>query len=81
MAFIIEIGVGRDRDSSSVRITGEEWHVINDNEANIFNITDKPLKEAVEKYFGKKPNDAYLHSPTPWNDLYKTYNWEQVKVH
>ena len=29
------------------------------------NLSDKQLKEAVKTYFGKKPNDAYLHSSTP----------------
>jgi hypothetical protein len=81
MAFSIEIVVGKDAASSSVKATGEEWHVITDKEAQTFGITDAALKSAVEAYFGKKPNDAYLHSPTPWNDLYKTYNWEQVTVH
>ncbi|KAL5484306.1 hypothetical protein EMCRGX_G020780 [Ephydatia muelleri] len=33
---------------------------------------------ALGKYFGKNPNDAYVRSPTPWNDLYKTYGWQQV---
>ncbi|MBC7556561.1 MAG: follicular epithelium yolk protein subunit, partial [Chryseobacterium sp.] len=32
------------------------------------------------KYFGKAPNDAYLHSDTPWDDLYKSYNWPQIQV-
>ena len=31
-------------------------------------------------YFGKKPADAYLHSPTPWGDLYETYCWQQVQT-
>ena len=52
--------------------------MITDNERQLFGITDAPLKNAVEKYFGKLPNDAYVRSPTPWNDLYKLYGWDQV---
>lgn len=81
MPFSILIDVGEDVKSSSVKATGEEWHVITPKEASTFKITDAALKSAVATYFGKKPNDAYLHSPTPWNDLYKTYNWEQVTVY
>src|SRR5690606_17389442 len=36
--------------------------------------------DAVKAYFGKSPNDAYLHSPTPWDDLYKRYSWPQVQM-
>jgi hypothetical protein len=55
-------------------------HVITDTEVNSFGIQDGPLKNAIGKYFGKNPNDAYLHSDTPWGDLYKTYNWPQVQT-
>lgn len=40
--------------------------------------SDYALKRAVQKYFGKRPNDAFLHSPTPWDDLYKRYEWPEV---
>ena len=52
--------------------------MITDSERQLFGITDAPLKNAVGRYFGKNPNDAYVRSPTPWNDLYKTYGWDQV---
>ena len=39
--------------------------MITDEERTTFQLSDKQLKEDVEKYFGKKPDDAYLHSPTP----------------
>jgi len=53
--------------------------IITENDRNSFKIGDANLKKAVENLFGKSPNDAYLKSPTPWNDLYRTYNWPQVK--
>lgn len=69
-----------DLDKKSVTASGTDVHVITDKEREAFGITDGPLKSAVEKYFGKRPNDAYLHSPTPWGDLYKTYHWPQVQT-
>ena len=40
----------------------------------------RTFEDAVNAYFGRSPNDAYLHSPTPWGDLYTTYNWPQVSM-
>ena len=69
----IEIHAGKDKASSSVKVTGTVQHVITDEERQSFKLEDAQLKDAVKKYFGKRPNDAFLHSPTPWDDLYKTY--------
>ncbi len=83
--FVITIVAGADMNSSSVEATGEVQEVITDDDRKTFNIEDSSLKSAVEKYFGKKPSDAYVKSNTPWGDLYTKYNWTQVqrvtKVH
>lgn len=34
----------------------------------------------MDKSFGKRPSDAFLHSPTPWGDLYRHYNWTQTST-
>ncbi|SMF37342.1 hypothetical protein [Pseudobacteriovorax antillogorgiicola] len=81
MGISVSIKAGDDKDTSSVQASGTINHVITDEERKNFGIEDHDLKEAVGKYFGKKPNDAYLHSPTPWNDLYKTYHWPQVETY
>jgi hypothetical protein len=81
MPFSIDIIVGDKIETSSVLASGEDAHVITDTEVVTFGIPDEQLKKAVESFFGKKPNDAFLRSPTPWGDLYKTYTWEQVTVH
>lgn len=69
---------GSDNQKSTARASGSVQHIISDQERNTFKLKDDQLKAAVESYFGKRPNDAYLHSPTPWNDLYNTYGWSQV---
>ena len=71
--FNISIVAGKDSSSSSVMVQGSVQHVITDEERSSFGLSDSQLKGAVDKYFGKQPNDAYLHSPTPWDDLYKRY--------
>ncbi len=76
----VSIVAGQDRAASSVTATGSIEHIITDAEKATFGLGDNQLKNAVNAYFGKKPNDAYLHSPTPWGDLYKTYSWSQVKM-
>lgn len=70
--------VSFDLDSKTVTASGADVHVISDSEKEAFDITEGPLKDAVKAHFGKRPNDAYLHSSTPWGDLYKSYNWPQV---
>ena len=80
MGFRIEIIAGSDKDVSEVRVVGVTQHVITPQEEYAFNVREPELRKAVEAYFGKKPNDAYLHSETPWGDLYKSYNWPQVNT-
>ena len=77
--FFIEIRAGKDQQSSSVNVTGNVQHIITDTERATFQLKDSQLKEAVKTYFGKKPDDAYLHSPTK-HDLYNTYNWQQTQT-
>ena len=76
----ISIDAGQDTASSKVSISGYLQHIISDTERMTFHLSDYELKQAVGKYFGKNPDDAFLHSPTPWNDLYKTYGWDQVQT-
>ena len=76
----VSIVAGLTKDTSSVTASGSVQHVITDKEVKSFGITDSALKNAVGKYFGQNPDDAYLHSATPWNDLYATYGWPQVQT-
>lgn len=80
MGIDISIKAGLTTGTSSVNALGSVQHVITDTEVKTFGIQDKDLKNAIGKSFGKNPNDAYLHSVTPWGDLYKTYNWPQVET-
>mmetsp|Transcript_12753 Transcript_12753/g.35346 ORF Transcript_12753/g.35346 Transcript_12753/m.35346 type:complete len:339 (+) Transcript_12753:61-1077(+) len=76
----ININAGPTEAESSVQATGSVQEVITDSQRTSFKLNDSQLKSAVNAYFGKAPNDAYLHSPTPWGDLYKTYHWPQVNT-
>ncbi len=80
MGLKINTVVREEKESSTVHASGDVQHVITDTERGTFDIEDDDLKDAVETYFGHRPNDAYLHSPTPWHDLYKQYGWPQVKL-
>lgn len=80
MSISINIVAGPNEGVSSVSATGQEQHIITSDERTAFNIQDSSLKSAVASFFGKAPNDAYVCSPTPWNDLYKSYGWDQVQT-
>ena len=76
--FSITIIGGSDSRSPSVRATGRVEEVITDKDRNAFKIEDSDLKRAIGEHFGKKPNNAYVKSKTPWGDLYSKYKWPQV---
>lgn len=80
MGISISIVAGQDESASSVNAVGSVQHTITEEERTTFHLGDQQLKDAVKTYFGKSPNDAYLHSPTPWGDLYKKYSWPQVQM-
>lgn len=67
-----------DQPSMKVYYSGSQADVISNEERKAFNLGDAKLKEAVKAYFGKKPDTAYVRSPTPFGDLYSTYDWSQV---
>jgi hypothetical protein len=76
----IHVNAGDTAEESYIHASGSIQFVIDEENTKKFGLSDGDLKNLVKEYFGKKPNDAFLHSPTPWNDLYKRYNWPQVKV-
>lgn len=76
----IKIKANFANGAQDVKATGSFVDVISDANRDKFKLKDGDLKNYVNKYWGKKPNDAYLHSKTPWGDLYKTYKWSQVKT-
>lgn len=80
MGFNISVVAGTTAATSSVTAYGFDAHIITDHERESFTITNKPLKEAVKAYKGKKPDDVYVHSPTPWGDLYEKYGWAEVET-
>ncbi|KAL0810334.1 hypothetical protein ABMA28_010487 [Loxostege sticticalis] len=61
-----------------INYSGVNTKVVAQNEINVFKINTRNLNKALKKYYGQKPSNAYLKSPTPWGDLYKKYHWEQV---
>ncbi|XP_073965645.1 U-megalopygitoxin(8)-Mc8-like [Choristoneura fumiferana] len=58
---------------------GKDSNIITDTERESFNITDNPLTATVAAYSGTKPTNVFVKRPTPWGDLYKTYNWDEVR--
>lgn len=76
----VKVIAGKKLERSSTIAFGSQQHIITDKEKSTFKVGDADLKRAIGKYFGKEPNDAYLHSPTPWGDLYKRYDWTEVQT-
>ncbi|XP_014362580.2 spherulin-2A [Papilio machaon] len=62
-----------------IDFNGSDTSVISDIEEKTFHLDEDTLKMSAQKFFGDTPSDVFLRSPTPFGDLYKTYNWEEVK--
>lgn len=74
----VQINASSNEADSSINLSGSNVDIISDQERNTFQLSDSNLKNAVRDYFGSRPDDAYVKSPTPWGDLYQTYGWSQV---
>ncbi|XP_061724971.1 spherulin-2A-like [Cydia pomonella] len=76
----VEVSGQFENENSDMKVhySGIQMDIISDQERSSFSLGDNNLKNAVNAYFGRRPDDAFLKSPTPWGDLYRTYNWNQV---
>lgn len=75
----IDININRNKCDSVVKARGRLCNTITDDERNTFGLGDDQIKSAMEALHGRRPNDVFVRSPTPWNDLYSTYSWKQVQ--
>ena len=83
MGITVTITAARNQSRCNVNASGSVQYVITDADRNTFGIPDNALKQAIAKYWGKSPTDAYVRSPTPWGDLYTVYaqyGWNQVQT-
>ena len=78
-AFSVNIVGGVSQAASSATGQGSCQELISGaNRAKFSLNNDSQMKGFVAVSHGKRPDDLYLGSPTPWNDLYHTYGWQPV---
>ncbi|XP_028165591.1 spherulin-2A-like [Ostrinia furnacalis] len=75
----VDVVATSDSATSKVEYFGSSIELITDEDIRTFGLTDSKLKDAAQKFSGGRPGDVYLKSPTPWNDLYKSFGWSQVQ--
>lgn len=85
MSILITALAGLNLATSNVTATGNEFHVITDQERKTFNINDIQLKNAVHTYFGQAPTDVFVKSSDnwpnkSWADLFSRYKWQQTQT-
>lgn len=76
----IDLEAGDDISDFIINYSGYEENIITDEFISLFNIERNNLRLAVKSFYGTLPRDVFLKSPTPWGDLYKTYNWEEIRT-
>lgn len=74
----IEITASKNQQGQNVNFLGEQMDPISDIEIQTFNMGDYNLKNAVEAYYGKRPDGAFLKNPTIWDELYYNFNWKPI---
>lgn len=88
MAMNVEIYTDPATNENRANVSGVSTEVISDDSILAFRLHSAALKPAIAKYLQPSdkflqilayPTDVFLRSPTPWNDLYSSYNWAQVQ--
>ena len=74
----IKVVMINDKPQVKASASGTVLQVISNDQEQALGINGTSLTRAVDKYFGKAPNNVYVKSPTPWGDLYNKYNWQQT---
>lgn len=74
----INIKTSNDLNKTEVKYTGKDIKLVSDEEVILFNITNQNLNRGIRIEMGKVPDDIYLKDPTPFQDLFKEYEWPQV---
>lgn len=74
----VQISGKFDDNNMNIYLSGSDAGVITDQERTTFQLTDSNLKNGVQAYFGKYPQDTFVRSPTPWGDLYESFGWSEV---
>ena len=51
-----------------------------DADRRLFGMTDNSVKDAINKFFGRRPDDVFYNDPVPWGNLYQQYGWPPVTL-
>nr|QWC93366.1 insecticidal protein IPD102Fo [uncultured bacterium] len=78
MSISIKVYASIYEGQSRISYGGRDVSLISQQERNTFKLNDNQLKNAAKRVFGRRPNDAFLRSPTPWN-LYENNRWMQTQ--
>ncbi|CAG9573036.1 unnamed protein product [Danaus chrysippus] len=68
------------RDGQDVGAVGSSVRTVTEADMKTFGLTEEVLRKSVWSYLGAVPDNVFYKSPTLFGDLYKTLNWEPVKM-
>ncbi|WP_158782455.1 ETX/MTX2 family pore-forming toxin [Pantoea sp. BAV 3049] len=78
MSMKVNIMSSANSSQCSASAFGNDVALISNTERNTFRLNDSQLKRAVERDFGREPNDAFLRETTQWGGLYGPYGGTEV---
>jgi hypothetical protein len=51
-----------------------------DADRKLFGMTDTSVKDAINQFFGKRPDDVFYNDPVTWGNLYEEYGWPPLTL-
>ncbi|MBT9431029.1 hypothetical protein JZM24_00520 [Candidatus Sodalis endolongispinus] len=74
----INIQLRESIEDSIVNGSGVLSDVITPDEQRVFKLEELDILRVITALNGRTPDDVFVHSPTPWVDLYSSYQWREV---
>ncbi|XP_075987910.1 U-megalopygitoxin(8)-Mc8-like [Anticarsia gemmatalis] len=75
----VRIKAGKSAAVATVDYNGEDVAIISDPERRAFQLTDDKVKDASKVFSGARCTDVFFKRPTPWEDVYHKFGWDQVQ--
>ncbi|XP_063390168.1 spherulin-2A-like [Cydia fagiglandana] len=75
----INITVASHKKDIVVKTSGADLKLITDQEIQMFNFTDLNVNRGFRIELGKIPDNYFLKDPTLYDDLFKQFEWDQVR--
>jgi hypothetical protein len=61
-------------------VGGAMIRLTTDADRKLFGMTDNSVKDAINRFFGRRPDDVFYNDPVTWGNLYEQYGWPPITL-